>query len=114
MRDLRSNIRNYTEPIEIVTLKKVFVDGEATTVVDGDNRLVYGNVMLDKDRTANGTNGASTIDNSVVIEMLNPRFELIPELNTLIIREQQYLINRINGFNLNAETIIVYATIKNG
>lgn len=108
MRDLRYNIRNFSEPIKIINVTDVVVNGVVGESTEKEFD-VYSNVMLNVG-TTNNNNNSNTSKDSIKIEILeDENMSIIPEITKVIVRGKKYIVMSSNPFNINAQTIILTA-----
>lgn len=103
MRDLRSNIRTFTEPIKVEIQKRDKVEGILTTITEF-SKDVWGNVWIDKKQHKNDV-GSDANGNTVTVEMLSVGVDIIPENTHLTIRDKKYVVKTVDKFGINTETI---------
>ena len=141
MRDLRSSVRDFSEPISIKVMKQKISGGmpvnvESSPKIESDGldhsldfslgktQSVdytpvifedYANVYLTKDMSDQGTTKTLTNSNHITIVIRrNQDYEISLETTEITIRDKVYIVEDIDEFGINTETLKINAIIKNG
>lgn len=101
MRDLRSNVRVFTEPVTIF-LKEEITENGITRTSNTKQVKVFGNVMVNKDIDS-FDNGSNHNNNSIKITIRSNNINIEPELTSVMVRNKHYLVKAVNDFAINAE-----------
>lgn len=115
-RDLRSNIRNYSEPILIINrvqnVENGMVVNDHTLESEKAIKKAYAEVKNNYYVSQSQSNNARVVDADIKIRILNPRVEMIPEITDIVVRGKLYVVVKTDPYGLNTEDLWVYAKYK--
>lgn len=107
MRDLRSDVRVFTEPVTIFVKEETTVNG-ITTTSNSKQIKVFGNVMVNRD-IDKFNNGANHNNDTIKINIRSNNIDIIPELTSVMVRNKHYLVKSVDDFAINTEYLILIA-----
>lgn len=113
-RNLRDNIRKYSEPIEIVTKTEEIINGYVRLK---DNETIKAMASIFENKDMNSNNNSSQVPTEEIILEIKVggkakiSDKLIPNVTEIRVFSLNYLykVTRISQFNINSESIIVAA-----
>lgn len=115
-RDLRSNIRNYSEPILIINrvqnVENGMVMNDHTLESEKAIKKAYAEVKNNYYVSQSQSNNARVVDADIKIRILNPRVEMTPEITDIVVRNKLYVVVKTDPYGLNTEDLWVYAKYK--
>lgn len=113
MRDLRANVRTFSEPILVMINTEEVVDGVVSEGIAVEYKE-YANVFESRNNGYNNTTEASINNNEIVVQVRrNSGYEIKQDSTTLFVRGEEYIVRESKKFGLNQETITLTCVLKN-
>lgn len=112
MRNLRSNIRTFTEPITIFVSKQEKVNGIVNSTKQSQHKT-FGNVILNRD-IGKFENSSNMDGDTINVTIRNMNIDFYPELTKIVVRGEEYVVVQVDNFGINTENITLVARSTNG
>lgn len=106
MRNLRTKTNRFTEPIGIIQYEDIVDDqGFSSKKQLGEPKIVYAFVMNNRDIIQSAGERQVLELDGIRIQIRTDEANIQPQITRIVVRDKEYLVNKVDEFNINSETI---------